>query len=263
MNKLNFKYIYGPVSSWRLGSSLGIDLFSQNNKVCNFNCIYCQIGENPSYTLERKVYVETRDIIKELKILPSVKIDYITLSGSGEPTLASNLGKTIKAIKDIRREPIAVLTNSSFIDRSDVRIELALADFVSVKLDAWDQESLEKINKPAPKIKFNNILKGIIQFRKEYSKKLALQIMFINENKNHAKNIAELAQEIKPDEIQINTPLRTCLAEPLSENTINKIKEHFKKLNVVTVYDVENKNVTPINPEDTQKRRRKLYPDTN
>lgn len=252
MAKKDFKYIYGPVPSWRLGSSLGIDLLSQDDKICNFDCIYCQLGRNPGYTLERKLYVPTEDIIKEIQLLPKIHIDYITFSGRGEPTLAINLGETIQEIKNLRKEPIAVLTNGALIGRDDVRQELSLADLVAVKLDVHSQESLEKTNRPGPRIKFEDILNGIKKFRKEYAGKLALQIMFIDEN---AVKLAELAQEIHPDEVEINTPLRPCPVKPLPPSSIIKIKKCFEGLNIVSVYDAEHKEVKPISAKDTLKRR--------
>jgi len=126
----DFKYIYGPVPSWRLGSSLGIDPLSKDGKVCSFDCLYCQLGETKFLTDERKKFVPGEEVIGELDSLPTLKIDYITFSGMGEPTLASNLGQMIKAIKKIRKEKIAVLTNSSLMHREDVQKDLFCADFV-------------------------------------------------------------------------------------------------------------------------------------
>ncbi len=233
--------IYGPVSSWRLGSSLGIDL-SPWDKVCSFDCIYCQAGGTKRLTSERKLYVPTPTLVEELKDLPKIKIDYVTFSGRGEPTLAENLGEAIREVKRIRKEPVCVLTNSSLMDKEDVREELALADFVVAKLDAYSQESLKEINKPAPGIEFGKILEGIKRFRKEYRGKFALQIMFIKENEDKAKELANLVNSIEPDEIQINTPLRPCGVKPLSREEISKIREQFLskcKLKVVSVYDAK------------------------
>lgn len=258
MTETKFKYIYGPVPSWRLGRSLGIDLLSQEQKICNFDCIYCQLGKNPDYAKERKLYVPTENIVNELEILPRIHIDYITFSGRGEPTLAVNLGETIKSIKKFRKEPIAILSNSSLINREDVRQELYLADFISLKLDAFSQKSLEKINSPAPGITFQNIINGIKEFRKSYAGKLALQVMFLDENKDTATKLAELARQIRPDEVQINTPLRPCPAKPLSSASIAQIKELFKDLNIISVYDSARKTVKPISNKDTLKRRGKV-----
>lgn len=255
MKGYRFKYIYGPVSSWRLGCSLGIDLLSQRKKICNFDCIYCQLGRTLGYTKQRKLFVPIGKLVRELNSLPSIKIDYISLSGRGEPTLAVNLGQTIKAIKKLRNEPTAVLTNSSLIDNAELRKELSLADFVIVKLDAPSDELLQIINRPSKGIKFAKILKGIKNFRASYKGRLALQIMFVKENKDKAKDLAYLAQGLKVDEVQINTPLRPCRVTPLSEEEIFKIKQHFSKMKTVCVYEVKPKEAIPINKKDLLKRR--------
>jgi len=256
--KQNYKYIYGPVPSWRLGASLGIDPISCRDKVCTFDCVYCQLGKTVEFIRQRKAYVQMPDILQEIKTLPLVKIDYITFSGRGEPTLAKNLGSLIKAVRKIRKEKIAVITNSSLLGRQDVRRDLMRADFVVAKLDACSQKSFKAINKPMRGIGFYDILNGIKKFRKEYKGRLALQVMFINENRDDAPDIAKLAKEIKPDEIQINTPLRPCRAKPLSRQEILNIKEYFKDMNVISVYDVKKKRVVPISSENTLKRRGKI-----
>ncbi len=255
--KKRFRYIYGPVPSWRLGSSLGIDLLSQQEKVCNFDCLYCQIGRTKEYTRVRKIYAPTEDVIKEIDSLPPVPIDYLTFSGRGEPTLAKNLGEVAKAIKSKRKEPLAILTNSSLIDKQDVRADLLLMDFVCLKLDSYSQASLREINRPAPGLEFENILNGIKQFRKEYKGRLGLQIMFIEQNKNMAGQLAELARLIGPDEVQINTPLRSCAATGLTPQEISGIKLYFKGLNTASPYDAAPRRVSPISAKDTLKRRGK------
>ncbi len=255
--KKQFKYIYGPVSSWRLGSSLGIDLLSGKEKLCSFDCIYCQLGKTKAYTTKRKLYVSTEKVIAEIKTLPNIHIDYITFSGRGEPTLAINLGQAIQAVKKLRKEPIAVLTNASLMNRKDVRKELSLADLVAVKLDAASQDYLKLVNRPAKRIKFFAILKGIKQFRKEYQGKLALQVMFMRENEALATDIAKLAKGIRPDEIQINTPSRPCPVGQLSRRSILDIKKHFSEMNVTSLYDAKRKKVRPVSTKDTMLRRGK------
>lgn len=259
------KYIYGPVSSWRLGSSLGIDLISTKEKTCTFDCIYCQVGPCTGTVLprgvqgvsaERKVFVPQDEVIEEIKSLPPVKIDYITFSGRGEPTLAKNLGSVISSIKTIREEKVAVLTNSSLLCRQDVREDLSKANFVIAKLDAYSQRSFELINRPMPGIKFDTIVKNIKEFQVEYKGRLALQIMFVEGNKHKAKELSCIAREISPDEVEINTPLRSCGAQPLSKEELLKIKEYFKGLNPVCVYESPHKKeISPISYEDTLRRR--------
>jgi wyosine [tRNA(Phe)-imidazoG37] synthetase (radical SAM superfamily) len=258
MRRKDLKYIYGPVSSWRLGSSLGIDPISQKDKICTFDCIYCQLGRTHKFANERKIFVSEDEIINEMTSLPELEIDYITFSGRGEPTLAKNLGKMLSAIKRIRKEKTAVITNSSLMFLDDVKEDLLLADFVLAKLDACSQELLEIVNRPIKQITFNKILDGIRQFKSNFKGKFALQIMFIDENKENAKEIYELAKDINPDEVQINTPLRPCNSKPLSKVEIDKIKAYFNNMNVITVYDSERKQVEPISTEDTLKRRGKI-----
>ena len=258
MSHERYKYIYGPVLSWRLGRSLGIDPISAKDKVCTFDCVYCQIGDAKICSGERKVFVATKDIMEEIKSLPPIKIDYMTFSGTGEPTLAKNLGELINEIKNIRNEKIAVITNSSLLNLKDVQADLMNADFVMAKLDAPDKELFNKINRPVKGITFDNVISGIKEFRTVYNGKLALQIMFIDQNKGRAKELAELVKKLSPDEVQLNTPLRPCATEPLSKKELDAIKEYFKDMNVKYVYESEKKKVDSLSEKDTSRRRGKV-----
>src|ERR1041385_6644219 len=119
-----FKYIYGPVYSWRLGISLGIDPISRKEKICNYDCVYCQLGPTTQWVLERQVFIPTENVIEEIGRLKDIPLDYLTFSGRGEPTLAANLGQMIRGLKKIRREKIAVITNSSLLHSPDVQDDL-------------------------------------------------------------------------------------------------------------------------------------------
>ena len=258
MSKEDFKYIYGPVPSWRLGSSLGIDPISYKMKICSFDCVYCQLGKTTAFSDERRIFVPSAKIMEELDMLPSLDVDYITFSGSGEPTLAKNIGRAMRAIKEIRKDKVAVITNSSLLDKKDVREDLLAADFVIAKLDASCQDEFERMNRPMERIKFENVVGAIKNFRKEYKGKLALQVMFIEENRLSASNIAEICRQINPDQVQINTPLRPCAVTPLSETELDSIASHFEGLETITVYTSSKKEVRPVSKEDTLKRRGKV-----
>lgn len=254
---MQYKYIYGPVSSWRLGRSLGVDLISTPKKVCTFDCIYCQLGNYKSYSSKRKIFVDIKGIIRELKSLGGLKTDYITFSGMGEPLLAKNLGNAIVEIKKHFNIPIAVLTNSSLFNSPKVRKELRKADVVVAKLDAFDSNTFNKINRPYKGITFSKIKKGIKIFKKEFKGKFALQLMFVSHNADNISKMIKIVKEINPDEIQINTPLRPSSAKPLSLNAINNIKKQFKSLNIITVYDdFCQKSVKPVDVDSTAKRGR-------
>ncbi|MFH2137556.1 MAG: radical SAM protein [Candidatus Omnitrophota bacterium] len=255
MKKQENRYLYGPVSSWRLGRSLGIDALSGKKKNCSFNCVYCQIGRAAPCPKRRKIFVPTKKIIDELKRFPRVPIDYLTFSGMGEPTLAKNLGQIIKHIRKIRREKIAVITNSSLIDNAQVRKEIKLADLVMAKLDCCGPELLNKVNHPVGSVTFDKMVRGLKKLRSEYKGKLALQIMFVKENKKFASRIAEIAKDIAPDEVQINTPLRKNKCAPLSKQEIAEIKKFFHGFNIVSVYDQKRKKTKPISSKETVRRR--------
>ena len=258
MKKRQYKYIYGPVPSWRLGSSLGIDPISAKDKVCSFDCIYCQIGKTTIHTKERKVFVPTELLIEELRSLPPLDIDYITFAGRGEPTLAKNLGEMITEVKQLRKEPIAVLTNASLLSDGKIREDLSQADLVVAKLDAASESVFKKMNVPVEGVILSRVMEGIKKFLIEYSGKLALQIMFVKENEKEAQEIARLARAIGADEIQLNTPLRPCAIKPLSEDRMKEVEKYFEGLNVVSVYKSVRKKVEPVSAKDTLKRRGKI-----
>jgi wyosine [tRNA(Phe)-imidazoG37] synthetase (radical SAM superfamily) len=248
--------IYGPVPSWRLGRSLGIDLLSNREKACSFDCIYCQLGRTVHLEVERKEFISLDRLARELKAVVDINADYATFSGLGEPSLASNLGEAIGLVKSALGLPVAVLTNSSLMFREDVRHELSLADVVVAKVDAPNEELFRRINRPVAKQTLGEILKALKIFRGHYQGKLALQMMFVEANKDYAADIAEIAEQISPDEVQINTPLRPCSVNPLGPQQIVAIKAAFSGLRkIVTVYEAQRSDITPLSQEETSLRR--------
>ena len=248
--------IYGPVPSWRLGRSLGIDLLSTEGKTCSFDCIYCQLGRTVHSFAGRKEFVPISRLRIELEQVRDVSADYATFSGVGEPTLASNLGQVIDAVKSVLSLPVAVLTNSSLTPREDVRQELTRADVVVVKLDAPTEELFHTINRPSTSYSLDEILQGISRFREEFKGKLALQIMFISANKEHASEIARIVEHLSLDEVQLNTPLRPCAVPPLTLEEMCSIKRAFSQhRNVLAVYEAPRPEVVPLNLQETRRRR--------
>jgi len=253
--KKNYKYLYGPVSSWRLGISLGIDPISTKGKTCNFDCIYCQLGKTTHLGNERKVFVPTEELLQEIKSLPTdLPIDHLTFSGRGEPTLAKNLGEMIRELKKIRKEKIAVITNSSLMYDREVRDDLLSADFVLAKLDACSQDTFETIDRAIEGMRLDFILDGIKDFRSFFRGKLALQIMFMEENKKYAEKIASIAKTIGPDEVELSTPIRPSAVKPLSPKELSILKEYFKGLSLITVYDKTTEATEPFDTKRTIQR---------
>ncbi len=204
-----FNSVYGPVDSWRYGRSLGIDLIGEVS-TCSFNCVYCQLGEIEHKTEERKIYLETAKILQDLNSYrPFNDTDIITFSGSGEPTLALNLGEILAYLKLITKTPTLVLTNGTTLGDTQVRKELKLADQVSIKLDGINGEKIRKVNRPVREISATEIRDNSIKFRQEYHGKISIQTMILVPwNEEHIREYIEIIKAIQPDEIQLNTPSR-------------------------------------------------------
>ena len=251
--------IYGPVSSWRLGRSLVIDLVSTKGKTCSFDCIYCQLGRTVHPLGERREFEPVSHLAKELEAVRGITVDSVTFSGVAEPTLARNLGQAIELVKSILGLPVAVLTNSSLMPREDVRRELGQADVVVAKVDAPNEELFHRINRPSIGYSLDEILRAIRLFREEYRGKLALQMMFAEANRGYATEMARIAKQLSPDEVQINTPLRPCAVKPLTPEEISAVRRRFAGLKgVVTVYQALRQEVTPLNLGETLRRRPEL-----
>ncbi len=215
-------YIFGPVPSRRLGRSLGIDLIP--SKTCTYDCLYCQVGRTTQKTIERKSWISIDEIITELKGKLSTKPDFITLSGSGEPTLNSDCGLLIEKIKQITDVPVAVITNGSLLFMPEVRNSLKRADVVMPTLVAGDEETFKKIHRPTPEITFDKMLQGLIDFKKEFTGKYWLEVFIIaglNDSDRQIDKIAACIEKIRPDKVQLNT-----ITRPPSENveSVSKLR---------------------------------------
>jgi wyosine [tRNA(Phe)-imidazoG37] synthetase (radical SAM superfamily) len=238
------KMIYGPVPSRRLGISLGIDIVPY--KTCSYDCIYCQLGKTTDQTLERKSYVKTSSLLDELKETISLNsdIDYITFSGSGEPTLNRDIGQMIESVKKLTQIPVAVLTNGSLLWDDKVREDLSLADLVVPSLDAVSERIFQRVNRPMKGIKIEKVLDGIEIFCEEFTGKIYLEIMLVknvNDSEEEIKKINRLAKNLRIDKIQLNTPVRPPHdqdTKPLNKEELIKVKTFFDpKLKVELVAD--------------------------
>ncbi|MBN1363884.1 MAG: radical SAM protein [Syntrophaceae bacterium] len=216
-----------------MGFSLGVDIVP--TKTCTLDCIYCQVGRTSYKTVERKEYIAPEKVLAEFReVLKSgKKIDYITLSGNGEPTLNLKIGEIIKSIKNISPLPVAVITNGTLLSRDDVRKDLLSADLVMPSLDVAIQETFEKIDRPHPSLKIDKIIEGLVEFRKIYKGKFWLEIMLvkgINDTQIELNALKKAIEKINPDKIQLNTPVRPTYekdVEVLSADKLKEIKEFF------------------------------------
>lgn len=199
--------VYGPVRSWRVGASLGVDLICINS-ICSFNCTYCQLGNIQVRTNQRHVFVPTAKVMNDIGNSRWRESDIITFSGSGEPTLALNLGECIERIASETAKPTLVLTNGTLIHEDGVRSELSLASRVYLKLDASDDDSLRRINRPVSGVSLERIIEGAVAFRKLYRGYLGLQMMCLHSSTYEIRQMGSLIRRINPDEVQVNTPTR-------------------------------------------------------
>jgi len=206
-----YKYLFGPVSSRRLGRSLEIDVTPL--KACSLDCIFCQCGNTAYLVTERAEFVPFIEVCAELEqwLAEDGRADHITFAGSGEPTLYSRLGELITFIKKRTEIPVVVLSNGTLFNRLDVCEEAARADIVKMSLSAWDDISFQRVNRPAPGLFFETVLTGQRNFRRLFRGRLWLEVFLIegiNADRIQIEKIAEIATEIAPDKVHLNTAVR-------------------------------------------------------
>jgi wyosine [tRNA(Phe)-imidazoG37] synthetase (radical SAM superfamily) len=252
-----FRHLYGPVPSRRLGRSLGIDLVP--HKICTYDCIYCQIGKTTDKTLVRKEYVPVRDILEEVKRFlkeETSSIDHLSLSGSGEPTLHSQIRLVIEGIKAITSIPVAVITNGSLLYEEEVRQDLLLADIVLPSLDAVSSEVFMKINRPCPEFFIEKVIEGLIEFRKIYKGQIWLEILFckgVNDSKEELLKMKKVVDCIQPDRIHLNTVVRPPSEKwvaPLNQREMEKIRAFFgERASIISEF---NRHPSSLSERDIQ-----------
>ena len=240
-----YKYLFGPVPSRRLGMSLGVDLVP--HKVCTLDCVYCECGASTKLTLERKEYILFDKVVNELKdfFSKNPNPDYITFSGSGEPTLNSRIGDVLNFIKKIKPEiPVAVLTNGTLLSNEAVRNEIINSDVVLPSLDAAVQSSFNKINRPAQIIDIQNYIQGIEKFSTIFKGEIWLEILIIpgfNDSKENIDALKTAIKRIKPDKVQLNTLDRPGTVSELQAATgkqLQKIIDYWQLNNVEIIASV-------------------------
>ena len=212
-------------------------------KICSLDCIYCQLGRTLEKTIQRKVYIPAEPVLSELKdrLTKGLTADFITISGSGEPTLNSQLGGIINDIKKITNIPIAVLTNGTLFYLQDVRDDCCRADVVLPSLDAADQQTFKKINRPHPDISIENVISGLCKFRNQFHGQIWLEVFLvdgINTDSRQIDEITDAIKRIRPDKVHLNTAVRPT-AEPNvkapSQEKLHKIaKQLGKNCQIVT-----------------------------
>ena len=250
MMTTGFKHVYGPVPSQRLGRSLGIDLVPY--KTCTYNCVYCHLGRTTNKTIERKKYVAVDDVLTELKkkLSAGPTPDYISLAGSGEPTLNLHIGDLIGRIKDLTRIPVAVLTNGSLLWMPEVRDSLMNADLVLPSLAAGDKSLFQHVNRPHERIAFESMIEGLAEFTEKFPGAVWLEVFLLAGMSGlpfEAVKIAALTGHIHPERVQLNTVCRPPAEEfafSLSREQLLTLKKLFPGLVEVISENMQNDDRT-------------------
>lgn len=226
--------IFGPVPSRRLGRSLGIDVIP--HKTCTFDCVYCECGPTTSKIHDRQEFYPLEDLVSELdkrlSDIPDMP-DVITLSGAGEPTLYSKLGELIHEAKKLSGCPVAVITNSSLLNEPEVREEMLEADIVLPSLDAAIEDTFIKINRPHPRCKLSEIIKGLDEFLKRFKGKVLFEVLLLKGYNTDKSNLAALIETLKRfpcDRLQLNTAVRPGAVKgikPLDAKSLVEIRDSF------------------------------------
>ncbi|MCX5811010.1 MAG: radical SAM protein [Proteobacteria bacterium] len=215
------KFTFGPVPSRRLGFSLGVDIIPR--KICTFDCIYCQIGKTTNQEIKRGSFFDAYEIVEEIinKAKQLSHIDHITFSGSGEPTLNSDIGWMIREIKKNLDVPVAVITNGSLLNDKEIRDNLSMADVVLPSLDAASEDIFRYINRPHTLIELSTIIEGMKKFRDTYTGNIWLEIMLIknvNDSIEELGRLKKIVEYLGVEKVQLNTVIR-----PPTDNTIDGI----------------------------------------
>lgn len=225
-------YLFGPVPSRRLGFSLGIDAIPF--KTCSFNCIYCELGGTTHLSIKPRAYVDASQILKELEAFFEKEhppVDYITIGGSGEPTLNTHIGEIISEVKKLDIAPVAVLTNGSLLWKEKIASRILEADVVLPSLDTVRQETFHRLNRPHPGLNIDKIIKGLKDFKRNFLGKFWLEVLFvrgINDKISEIHALKQVLDEINPDYIHLNTVVRPPsekIAHCLSKEELIKIQE--------------------------------------
>lgn len=235
---VNEKRIYGPVPSRRLGLSLGVSPIP--NKVCNYSCVYCQLGRTNRMTNQREDFFKLEEILAEFqaKIETGCQFDVVTIVGEGEPTLYAQLEELILGLKQITDRPIAVITNGALLYDGDVRKALNQADIVLPSYDAGDEETFVAINRPIGSIRYGDVVEGLRRFSHEYQGQLWVEIMLVrglNDSDEQLAKLKEGLKEIRHDRVYVNAPIRPPAEASVQEPLPDRIKEAVAVLGGISI----------------------------
>jgi len=229
---MKYRYLFGPIASRRLGISLGVDLVRR--KTCSLDCIYCEAGKTTALTLERREYVPTPEVLAELRdfLAPSPRLDSVTFSGAGEPTLHAGIGEIIQFLKrEYPAYPVTLLTNALGFSDVELRKEVAAVDLCIPSLDASNEDEFQKINRPANGVRFDSFVEGLRQYTWETPSHVVLELFLVpgvNDGEDSATRFRDLISSLKIEKVQLNSldrPPVEAWVKPCSAAVIHRFVE--------------------------------------
>ncbi len=231
------KYIFGPVSSKRLGQSLGVDLLPP--KSCTWNCVYCQLGKTRKFVTERQEFFPREEILGEIREALALHkgVDWITFVGSGETMLYKGIGWLIAEVKKLTTTPVAVITNGSLLYLPEVREELLQADAVLPSLNAGSEALHVQIDRPAAGLNYQQHIDGLVAFRREYKGRLWIEVMLlggINDSDAALRDLATVLKAINPDMVHLVLPTRPAPEQEVHLPSEERIERAIAILSEVT-----------------------------
>jgi wyosine [tRNA(Phe)-imidazoG37] synthetase (radical SAM superfamily) len=226
-------YVYGPVPSRRLGLSLGLDIVPA--KVCTLDCVYCQLGRTTERSTDRRDFFDVREVLSELEgvLAGGVRADFVTVGGSGEPTLNARLGELIDGIREVTDIPVAIITNGTLLFRADVRADCARADVVVPSLDAGDAATFQAVNRPARDISIEKLVSGLAAFREVFRGQIWLEVFLIEGMNTGPEQLMALRrhiERIRPDKIQLNSAVRPVAEEGIEALSRDRLEAIARQL---------------------------------
>lgn len=230
-------YIFGPVPSRRLGISLGVDLTP--TKTCSFDCLYCQLAKTTFHTSGRKEFCKPDEVLAELReVLKEIaRPDWITISGTGEPTLHSGLGYILAEIKKLGNAPTCVITNSSLMYLPEVRSELLLADRLLPTLTTVKAETFARIHRPTPDLQLEKILEGLRLFMQEFTGAVEIEIFVcpdINDTDEEIEGLRNYLMTLNNlESVYLNSAVRVPLESEIRTADQSRLNRFRDRLNLM------------------------------
>ena len=225
-------FLFGPVPSRRLGISLGVDLVPY--KTCTMDCIYCESGPTTNLTLERQEFFPLSDVLAELGTYLDTEpeLDFVTFSGAGEPTLYSEIGSVIRFIKDkYPHYKVALLTNGMLLADQKTFDDVKSVDLIVPSLDAADEATFKKINRPSNDFDFSSLIEALKKFHELSDAQFILEIFIVpgvNNTPEALSGFADAVEYIHPDKVQLNSldrPGTEAWVPKMTEEEMQKVKQ--------------------------------------